>query len=114
MGRVIAFEVTPEFLKSAKILSKRYRSFPEDLKTIRKEISENPNIGDDLGNGVRKIRMAIKSKGKGKRGGARIITFTVEVDEKLSKVTFLYVYDKSDMSNIPDNKIKQIIADNKI
>lgn len=114
MGRAVDFEVTPEFLKSAKILSKRYHSFPEDLKMVKKEISENPNIGDDLGNGVRKIRMAIKSKGKGKRGGARIITFTVEVGEKLSKVTFLYIYDKSDMSNVSDNKIKQIIAANKI
>ena len=34
-------------------------------------------MGKDLGNGVRKIRMAVKSKGKGKSGGMRVITFNV-------------------------------------
>lgn len=65
-----------------------------------------------MGNGVRKLRMAIKSKGKGKSGGARVITLTVYMDERHSKVTFLYVYDKSDMSNISDAKIKEILSDN--
>lgn len=69
MGSNIEFDYTPEFLKSAKILSKRYRSFPDDLKILRDEIVKNPTQGDDLGWGIRKIRMAIKSKGKGKRGG---------------------------------------------
>ncbi len=109
---IIDFDYTPEFLKSAKVLSKRYRSFPEDLKALRDEIKKKPSSGDDLGNGIRKLRMAIKSKGKGKRGGARVITLTVVIDESKSKVTFLYAYDKSDMSNISDNKIRQILADN--
>ena len=56
--------------------------------------------------------MAIKSKGKGKRGGARVIFLSVVIDEEKSKMTFLYVYDKSDLSNVSDNKIRQIISDN--
>ncbi len=112
MGPIITFDYTPEFLKAAKALSKRYRSFKEDLKEISREIQKNPLAGDDLGNGVRKIRMAIQSKGKGKRGGARVITLTVSVDDKQSTVTFLYVYDKSDMENVSAKKIKQIISDN--
>lgn len=114
MGSAIIFQYTPEFLKSAKVLAKRYRSFKDDLKNLRDEIIGNPLIGDDLGYGIRKIRMAIKSKGKGKRGGARAITLTVSVDEQSSNVIFLYVYDKSDMANIPDSKIKQIISDNNL
>lgn len=114
MGTTINFDYTPEFLKSAKILSKRYRSFADDLKYLRDEIIKNPLAGDDLGGGVRKIRMAIKSKGKGKRGGARVISLTVAVDKRMSKVTFIYVYDKSDMANVSDNKIKQILSDNNI
>ncbi len=39
----------------------------------------NPQIGTDLGNGLRKIRMRISSKGRGKSGGARVISFTVVV-----------------------------------
>lgn len=66
MGTSVIFDYTPEFLKSAKILAKRYRSFAEDLKNLCDEIINNPSMGDDLGSGVRKLRMAIKSKGKGK------------------------------------------------
>lgn len=106
------FDYTPEFLKSAKILAKRYRSFAQDLKILCDEIINNPSMGDDLGNGVKKLRMAIKSKGRGKSGGARAITLTVAIDEVSSKVTFLYVYDKSDMANISDAKIRQILSDN--
>ena len=81
---------------------------------MRDEIIRNPTQGDDLVFGIRKIRMAIKSKGKGKRGGARVITLTVEIDQDNSKVTFLYAYDKSDLSNVSDAKIMQIIADNNL
>lgn len=112
MGSTIVFDYTPEFLKSAKVLSKRYRSFADDLKSLCEEIVKNPDLGDDLGNGIRKFRMAIKSKGKGKRGGARVISLSVVIDEEKSKMTFLYVYDKSDMANVSDNKIRQIILDN--
>lgn len=112
MGSTVIFDYTPEFLKSAKILSKRYRSFADDLNALIDIILENPKAGDDLGNGIRKLRRAIKSKGKGKSGGARVITLTVVIDEDKSKVTFLYVYDKSDMPNISSAKIKQIISDN--
>lgn len=83
-----------------------------NLKALCEEIVKNPGLGDDLGNGIRKFRMAIKSKGKGKRGGARVISLSVVIDEEKSKMTFLYVYDKSDMANVSDNKIRQIILDN--
>lgn len=112
METTLTFDYTPEFLKSAKTLSKRYRSFAEDLKDLCNSIINNPNIGDDLGGGLRKLRMAIKSKGKGKSGGARIISFTIGIDNITSKVTFLYVYDKSDMPNISTAKIQQILYDN--
>lgn len=114
MGATITFEYTPEFLKSAKILAKRYRSFADDLKNLCDEIINNPSAGNDLGNGIRKLRMAIRSKGKGKSGGARVITLTAIIEETQSKVTFLYVYDKSDMANISANKIRQIISDNEL
>lgn len=112
MGSIIEFQYTPEFLKSAKILSKRYKSFPSDLKELLNEISRNPNVGVDLGNGLRKLRMAIKSKGKGKSGGARVITLTIVAEESHSTITLIYVYDKSDISNISNSKLSQILSDN--
>lgn len=66
---------TTHFIKSAKAIAKRYRSFNSDYQNLIKELEENPLQGNDLGNGIFKVRMAISSKGKGKSGGARIITF---------------------------------------
>lgn len=55
----------PEFLRQAKHLTKKYPSFPEDLKAFAEQLLANPLAGSDLGSGIRKVRMAIKSKGKG-------------------------------------------------
>lgn len=98
----------PEFLKQAKHLTKKYPSFPEDLKVLIGEITENPLTGVDLGGGVRKVRMAIKSKGKGKSGGARVITFNYVVDEDNRDVTLMTVYDKSERETITDKEIADL------
>lgn len=67
----------PEFLRQAKSLRKRYASFENDFLEFLDALEANPFMGISLGNGVRKVRMPIRSKGKGKSGGARILTFTV-------------------------------------
>lgn len=68
-------------------------------------------VGDDLGNGVRKIRMAIESKGKGKSGGARILTLNVKVSENGLTVILLAIYDKNEISNVKDEYIKYLIEE---
>lgn len=73
------------------------------------ELSQNPNMGKDLGSGVRKIRMAVKSKGKGKSGGMRVITFNVIVDQTDTEITLLTVYDKSEKESISDKEIKMLL-----
>lgn len=45
------------------------------MQTLEKELIVNPKLGADLGNGIFKIRLAVKSKGKGKSGGYRVITY---------------------------------------
>ena len=71
---------SPEFRKEIKHLAKKYRSIPEDLIELRTRLMDNPFEGVDLGMGVRKVRMSIKSKGKGKSGGARVITYSLTAD----------------------------------
>ena len=66
-------------------------------------------MGKDLGSGVRKIRMAVKSKGKGKSGGMRVITFNVIVDQTDTEITLLTVYDKSEKESISDKEIKMLL-----
>ncbi len=67
-------EATEDFKKAFKKLAKRYKSFAEDFKEFAKSLKENPYQGDELTPGVGKIRMAITSKGRGKPGGAGVIT----------------------------------------
>ena len=64
------FIPTPTFERSYRQLKKKYLSLKTDLEEFKTEYNKNPSIGDDLGGGFRKIRIAIKSKNKGKRGGA--------------------------------------------
>ncbi len=95
------------FEKPAKQLSKRYPSFPSDLLSLVEELELNELLGTSLGGNVRKVRLAIRSKGKGKSGGARVLTYVYIL---ASRVHLLTVYDKSDRSSISDEEIKDLIA----
>ena len=60
------------------------------------------------------IRLASKSKGKGKSGGFRIITYLLETwieenGEEEIEVTLLSIYDKSEVSTLSDSEIKKLI-----
>ena len=102
---------TPNFAKSLKSLAKRYKSMKDDIKKLCASLEENPLQGSDLGGGLRKIRMAIDSKGGGKSGGARVITFTVFAEQTTGKVYLLEVYDKSEYSTVKKDVIKKLLKD---
>lgn len=102
--------VTPEFEIQAKALNKRHRSFKNDLKAFVISLKENPFQGVELSPGIRKIRMAISSKGRGKSGGARIITYTIVAAETEGRIYLLNVFDKSDFSTVELSVIKEISA----
>lgn len=80
---------TPTFAKSLKALAKRHRSLKEDVKAFVAELERDPLQGVELTAGIRKIRMAIKSKGVGKSGGARVITYNVLVTKEEGTVYLL-------------------------
>ena len=75
-------------------------------------MKDNPFQGIDLGGGVRKIRMAISSKGKGKSGGARVLTLNVLVSDN-ADVTLLTIYDKDEIANVSDEYIKWLVSEAK-
>ena len=97
---------TPRFKKEAKKLLKRYSSLKSELYELEKILSENPTLGTDLGNNIFKIRIAIKSKGKGKSGGGRVITYIIN---ELSEVILLTIFDKSDFETIDEQVLKDLI-----
>jgi len=101
-------EATDLFDREVKRLSKKYHSLPDDLENFKKELLENPTMGDKISNDVRKVRMAIASKGKGKSGGARVITCTILIDTHSSTIYLLTIYDKSEQITIAKSTIEHL------
>jgi mRNA-degrading endonuclease RelE of RelBE toxin-antitoxin system len=62
------------FLKEVKYLSKKHTSLKDDLRNLGIELVANPKLGQPIGRNCYKVRLQITSKGKGKSGGARVIT----------------------------------------
>jgi len=97
---------TPTFLKEAKQLSKKYPNIKNDFLKLRDVLKINPEQGDDLGFGLRKIRMEISDKSHGKSGGARII-IQVKVIDKV--VYVLSTYDKGEYGSIDTDALKRLL-----
>lgn len=97
--------VDDNFQKPAKKLTKRYPSFPQDLLKLIEELELNPFLGTPLGGDLRKVRLAIKSKAKGKSGGARVITFVYLAHRSVHLLT---VYDKSEIDSITDADLRPL------
>ena len=103
-----SIELTENFKKEAKSLAKKYLSLKPDLETLGAVLSENPTTGTHLGNNIYKIRLAIKSKGKGKRGGARVMTLVKIVNQT---VYLFSIYNKGEKDDISDQEIQELIKD---
>jgi mRNA-degrading endonuclease RelE of RelBE toxin-antitoxin system len=97
----------PTFIKAVKKLAKKYPSLKTDLEDLFTSLEENPVQGISLGNNCYKIRLSIASKGKGKSGGARVITNIVITDET---VYLLAIYDKSDKDNLTDKELQSLLS----
>ena len=103
------FSVIPsdKFKKDAKRLIKKFHSLKHELAELNATLAAHPDCGIPLGNDTYKIRIAIKSKNKGKSGGARIITYLVTEDKEIYLLT---IYDKSEFNVVDDNILQNIIS----
>ena len=106
----MSFEViaTRDFIRGAKKLLKKYPSLKTGLNTLQATLEENPLLGIPLGDNTFKIRLAVASKGKGKSGGMRVITYVVVQNEK---VYLAGIYDKSEQANITDKELEELIKE---
>lgn len=107
----VTIDFLPEFERRAKTLAKKYKSFPKDYDAFLDELEKNPFCGDPLGHNTYKHRMAIASKGKGKSGGARVITYNLQQTSNAVLVTLMSIYDKSEIDNVSDAYLRQLVSE---
>ena len=112
----VIIRITKSFAKAAKPLLKKYPSLNKDLLQLETELIKHPRTGSSLGNNIYKIRLTISSKGKGKSGGARIISLIeaemaglVEIKDDNTIVNLITIYDKTDTATITDKELKELI-----
>jgi mRNA-degrading endonuclease RelE of RelBE toxin-antitoxin system len=108
----VLIQLTKPFEKEFKRLLKKYPSLKTDLTKLSETLLSDPKTGTPLGNNTFKIRLAIKSKGKGKSGGARVIshleTEIIGIVEN-NTLTLLSIYDKSEVPTISKEDIERLV-----
>ena len=97
---------TPPFTAKLGRLAKKYPSLANEMRELGNRLATIPTEGQPLGRNCYKIRIAIKSKGKGKSGGARIITY---VHVRNAIVYLLSIYDKSEDDTITDAELTKLL-----
>ena len=104
----MSYNIVPidNFKKEVKRLIKKYASLKNELLELNVQLEENPTLGTSLGNDIYKIRLAFISKGKGKSGGARIISFVKFIN---TTVYLFSIYNKGDKDSISDKEIQEIL-----
>lgn len=100
-----------EFKRQFKRLKKKYPSLTEDLKIFSLDLRANPQQGVPLGARLYKVCMAIAAKGKGKSGGARVITYRLLATQEHIEITLLTIYDKNEIDNLSDDYLRSLVKD---
>ena len=95
------------FEKQAKRLIKKYPSLKNELLQLIDNLEKDPQQGTSIGKSCYKVRIAITSKGKGKSGGARVIT-NFFINEKT--VYLLSIYDKAEQENLTNKELKELLT----
>ena len=104
----MSFDVVaiPPFDRQLKRLSKKYASLKSEFAKLLESLEQKPEQGISLGNNCYKIRMAITSKGKGKSGGARVITNFIVAE---NTVFLIAIYDKSEKESVTDKELDELL-----
>jgi hypothetical protein len=99
----------PYFDHRFKRLAKKFKTLPAELAELAQSLQIDPAQGANLGGGLYKIRLASESKGGGKSGGFRIITYYIAEIKKESMVYLVTIYDKSEESSVSKDNLLKVI-----
>ena len=100
---------TQYFKSRAKRLLNKFSTLRNELIDLESQLLKIPTLGTPLGNGLYKIRLGAKSKGGGKSGGFRVITYLIEENENSSDIYFITIYDKSEEDTLDKKMLLKII-----
>ena len=102
-------ESSLRFGRQAKRLLKKYPSLTGELALLMDDLAKEPHQGTPLGKNLYKIRLAVKSKGAGRSGGARVITCVKIVSRR---VIMAAIYDKPEVETMTDRELAQVVIEN--
>jgi mRNA-degrading endonuclease RelE of RelBE toxin-antitoxin system len=82
----------------------------EDYEEFKKKLADRPEWGDVMPGcgGLRKLRIADPKRGKGKRGGARLIYLHIPQIEHFLLLEIYGKNEKEDLSNYDKKTLKQL------
>lgn len=90
-----------EFNRRLKRLQQKFRTLKGELTKLGEELADgDQRPGASMGNGLYKIRLSSASKGGGKRGGFRVITYYIEQTADGEVLYLVTIYDKFEEANI--------------
>ncbi len=104
----MSFRIVPtdHFKRETKRLFKKHKSLKSDLELLGKQLSKNPTVGTHLGHDLYKVRLGVASKGKGKSGGARVITYVKLINEVIYLIA---IFDKGEQDNITREQVFRLL-----
>ena len=88
----------------------RYRSeylTDEEYQAFQNELLNRPKSGDVIkgSGGIRKVRYSQKNRGKGKRGGIRVIYYWLDSHNRFYLIT---LYSKGEIADLSPNETKSL------
>lgn len=76
---------------------------------LEKDLLENPRLGDPYGKNIYKVRISDESKGKGKSGGFRFVTYVVDESDEGKSIYLITILDKSEDNTIKNAAVLKLL-----
>lgn len=99
----------PPFDRNYKRFRKKFASLSDDLLRLEEALLANPETGTALGGGLFKTRLRVKSKGGGKSGGFRVVTYLLRRVAGQTLIYLLTLYDKSEEASIDKDELLWLV-----
>jgi hypothetical protein len=82
-------------------------------RALQNELMANPEKGASMPGcaGLRKVRVADPSRGKGKRGGARVIYLNIPEAERIDLITIYGKDEKDDLHENEKKVLRKLVAE---